>query len=330
MSIIEMPLPPGAAPPKDNIVQPFRVETLELKGQLVRLGSVVHDILHRHEYPAPVAALLAEALTLTACLANSLKFDGKFRFHTQTNGPVPMIVCDVTNEGNLRGYAEVADKTLSPLSTDEGLTLQEIMGTGHLAFTVDSPQADQRYQGIVEVSGASLTDCVHHYFQQSAQLDTTIKYAGGIIEEEGDVPAHWRTAAIMLQRLPPDDVKYENADKVVDILKTQKEVIEENWRRSVILLSSATEEEMLSPDLAATDLIYRLFNEDGVRAYEAVDLKDQCTCDKSRMESVIKSLSETEIDELSKDGIISITCQFCNRTREYNEHALADLRQHKD
>ena len=51
-----------------DLVMPFEIKPLGVRGRLVRLGPAVDDILHRHDYPAPVSALLAEAVALTAML----------------------------------------------------------------------------------------------------------------------------------------------------------------------------------------------------------------------------------------------------------------------
>jgi molecular chaperone Hsp33 len=84
----------------DDLVLPFEIKPLGVRGRLVRLGGVVDDILHRHDYPPSVSALLAEAVSLTAMLGAALKFDGKFIFQTKTDGPVDMIVADyVSPEG---------------------------------------------------------------------------------------------------------------------------------------------------------------------------------------------------------------------------------------
>ena len=62
----------------DNLVLSFEIKPLGVRGRLVRLGAAVDDILHRHDYPPAVSALLAEAVALTAMLGAMLKFDGKF------------------------------------------------------------------------------------------------------------------------------------------------------------------------------------------------------------------------------------------------------------
>ena len=54
--------------PVDDTVLPFQVETLDLRGRVVRLGPAIDTILSRHAYPAPVAKLLGEAVVLTVLL----------------------------------------------------------------------------------------------------------------------------------------------------------------------------------------------------------------------------------------------------------------------
>ena len=71
-------------------------------GASVRLGAAVDDILHRHEYPPPVWALLAEAVALTAMLGASLKFDGKFILQTKTDEVSSPTIAASRSEGYRR------------------------------------------------------------------------------------------------------------------------------------------------------------------------------------------------------------------------------------
>ena len=49
----------------DDLVLPFAVEPLDVRGRIVRLGPSVDHILAQHAYPAPVARLVGEAAALT-------------------------------------------------------------------------------------------------------------------------------------------------------------------------------------------------------------------------------------------------------------------------
>jgi molecular chaperone Hsp33 len=59
-------------------VVPFTLDRLDSRGRVVRLGPSLDAILSRHNYPAPVARLLGEAVVLAALIGSSLKFEGKF------------------------------------------------------------------------------------------------------------------------------------------------------------------------------------------------------------------------------------------------------------
>ena len=83
----------------------FEVGPLDVRGRIVQLGPLLDAILARHDYPAPVARLLAEACVLAVLLGSSLKFEGKFILQTQTDGPVDMLVADFSTPGSLRAYA---------------------------------------------------------------------------------------------------------------------------------------------------------------------------------------------------------------------------------
>ena len=88
-----------AQPRSDDLVQPFQIDPFALRGRLVRLGPVVDAILTQHDYPEPVAALLGEAIALAVVLAGALKYEGVFTLQTKGDGPVRLMVADVTTDG---------------------------------------------------------------------------------------------------------------------------------------------------------------------------------------------------------------------------------------
>lgn len=94
-----------AEAPIDDIILPFEVAALDLRGRVVRLGPAVDTILAGHDYPAPVAKLVGEAIVLAGLLGSALKFEGRFILQTQTDGPVQMLVVDYRTPGGVRAYA---------------------------------------------------------------------------------------------------------------------------------------------------------------------------------------------------------------------------------
>ena len=219
---------PALATPGDCML-PFQLETGHFRGRLVRVSHTLNDILSRHDYPAPVAALLGEALVLSALLAGMLKFNGTFTLQTKGDGIVPLLVADITTEGSLRGYAKVDTEKYEEAEKSgalAGLNGREMLGKGYLAFTVDQGSSIERYQGIVELLGESLADAIRHYFRQSEQLQTGIAVAGG--RDEGG----WRGGAIMVQRLPGEGGTAPAA---------RDEMTADDWRRSMMFLATVSD-----------------------------------------------------------------------------------------
>jgi len=254
-----------------DLIQPFQIEGLNIRGRLVRLNTTIAEALRNHAYPATVAEMVGEGMALSAVLAGGLKYEGIFSFQIQGDGPLNLLVTDVTSEGAMRGYARYDADGIEAAAGGEGGIVPRLFGAGHMAFTVDQGADMERYQGITELSGASLGDCAHNYFRQSEQLETALTLAARGGEEA-------MATGLMLQRLPAD------AGKLLD-----EDEVEEQWRRAVILMASATREELLDPALRPNELLYRLFNEDGVRVFNPRPLAFSCRCSRERVLNTLKS-----------------------------------------
>jgi molecular chaperone Hsp33 len=307
----------GAA---DDLIQPFQIESHSLRGRLVRLGPAIDAILSAHDYPEPVATLLGETVTLAALFADAMKFEGILTIQTKSDGPVNLLVADVTSTGDIRGYAGFDEARLTAaLEGPVEAPVPMLLGAGYLAFTVDQGRHTERYQGIVELTGATLADCAHHYFRQSEQLDAAIQLAAGRVRANGH--RVWRAGGLMLQHLPPEGGKAEhNWD-----IDAQRDV--DGWREAVVLMGTATSEELLGPGLRPHDLLYRLFHEVGVRAFRPKSLVHSCRCSREKVATTLARLPRAEIEDCKEEGSdeVVVTCQFCNAAYRFDDRALAEL-----
>jgi molecular chaperone Hsp33 len=303
---------------RDDLVQPFQIDPFRLRGRLVRLGPLLDEILTRHAYPEPVAVMLGEAIALAVALAGALKYDGVFTLQTKGDGPIRLLVADVTTAGAVRGYAQFdAAKLAKALAAGEvAHSVPRLLGAGYLAFTVDQGEHAERYQGIVELQGASLADCTHHYFRQSEQVEAGLKVAVARVPDEGSGKSSWRGGSLMIQRLPPEGQA------------AAQEAAEDGWRRAMILMSSCTAQELVDPALAPEALLLRLFHEDGVRVYRRHELIAKCRCSRERVETVLRMLPPDELGTLTtEDGDVVVTCEFCSTRYRFDDaevHALVD------
>ena len=294
----------------DNLLRPFQLERSALRGRVVRLGGLIDRVLTRHDYPDPVGRLLGELLVLAATLAGALKFNGTFSLQIRSDGPVSLMLADCTNDGAMRGYARYDEARLAEAASSDAAAL---LGNGRLAFTVDQNQSGQAYQGIVELSGATLTDCMQTYFRQSEQLRTGLKIAVDRIEE--DDGARWRAGGIMIQRL---------ADEAGE--GWREEQLDDDWLRTMLLLGTATDAELVDPRLPPERLLLHLFHEEGVRVFTPLALRFGCRCSRERVETMLRRFPEHELDDMKDDdGDVVVTCQFCNVDFRFDDAQLARL-----
>jgi len=291
-------------PTQDDLIRPFQIENVGIRGRLIRLGPALNEILNRHSYPDLVSGLLGEAVALSCALAGALKFDGVFTLQTKGDGPISTLLADFKSPGSLRGYAQFDAKAVR--SIDAGITpsIPRLLGAGYIAFTVDQGADTERYQGIVALEGFSLADCAHNYFRASEQIETAIVLASSRVGDDGS----WRGGAIMLQRLPEGDPSLLARGVEVE----RDEASEDDWRRAVTLLASTKTSELIDPGLTGDDLLYRLFHEDGVRIFEPTRLCPDCRCSMERAERILQQLPSTELHDLALDDQLIVTCEFCN------------------
>ncbi len=295
----------------DDLLRPFQLERSALRGRLVRLGPTVDKVLTRHEYPEPISRQLGELLVLTATLAGALKFQGRFSLQIRSDGPISLMLADCTNDGEIRGYAQFdQEKAASAPRAD----VPGLFGQGHLALTVEQGEFGDAHQGIVELSGASLTECMQVWFRQSEQVQTGLRTAVERVEDARG--GRWRAGGIMVQRLPGEK-------------PPGQEIIasDEDWHRTMVLLSTATSAELVDPHLPLEHLLLRLFHEEGVRVFNPLPLSFGCRCSRERVEMVLRAFPDEDIEDMKlESGELVVTCQFCNHTYRFDEAELAQLR----
>ena len=273
---------------------PFVLPRFSLRGRLVRLEMVNEDILSQHDYPEPIAKVLVDFLAIGATLASLLKYDGVFTLQTKTSGPLSLVVIDVTQEGNIRGYGQ-----FKPHEIMKEDSFRELIGKGYLAFTVDQGLTVDRYQGIVTLDHETLPHAVEHYFDQSEQLETKI-----YIRSEKTENGTWKSSALLLQQMP------------------SKKVDEDTWNYIESILMTLSSEEFLDFSTDYERLLYRLFHEGDVEVFEPRPLKAQCRCSRERIKSFLNTLPSDDLESLLEKGHLKMTCEFCNHEYEFDRKDL--------
>ncbi len=259
----------------------FLFEHQNIRGEFVQLDDSWREVLARASYPAPVRAVLGEAMAAAALLVGTLKIDGSLTMQIRGAGPVHLLVVQAFSDGGIRGLARWHGE-INPGS------LASLTGSGQLVMTID-PREGERYQGIVPLTGEHLQDALQHYFEQSEQLPTRLWLASS------DESA----AGLLIQALPGER---EDGD---------------SWNRIVHLAETVSDDELLQLDAAT--LLRRLYHEEEVRLFDPSPVRFQCSCSREKIINTLRQLGEQEMNDIiAERGKIDVDCEFCGARYEFD------------
>ncbi len=276
--------------------QKFLFETLQIRGEWVRLSDSWLQCRGDHDYPAGVLSLLGEAAMATVLMTGTLKFEGRLSLHARGGGVISLLMAEATNKRTYRCIADY-DESIPSLVETTGHTLKEMLGEARLAITIE-PNRGSRYQGIVPMERASIADCLAHYFELSEQLDTQFMF--------------WvsdsQCIGLMLQKLPD----YREIDD------------QDAWDRILHLTSTLSQDEVFSHDNAS--LLHRLFHQERVQLFDEEPVTFSCSCSRERSAASIEALGEQEaLNILEEERVIAVDCQFCRRHYEFDRQAVQEI-----
>lgn len=312
----------------DDTVLPFQLDRADIRGRVVRLDGVLDQVLKQHNYPPQIEALVAEMALLTALIGQSIKLRWKLSLQVRGKGPARLIATDYygpTQEGEparIRAYASYDMERL-----DHTAPAFSQIGEGYFAVMLDQGQDMLPYQGFTPIAGGSLAACAETYFAQSEQIPTRFALTFGRSSEPGR-PSHWRGGGVMMQHMPPAGMGVAAEEGTgeggllnhMDILSGAEG---ENWTRANVLLDTVEEMELIGPQVTPSDLLVRLFHEEGPRVFDAQPLRFGCSCSEDKVRNTMSIYSQKDIAKmLAPNGMVTADCQFCGAHYELEPTTL--------
>lgn len=276
---------------KADVLNRYLFDNMHVRGELVQLHQTYKDIIALHDYPQGVSELLGELVAATCLLTATLKFDGEIAVQLQGDGPIGYLAVNGNNNQEMRAIARSFDDVT-------GNGLKEIVGKGTMVITI-RPTQGEPYQGVVALEKDTLADCLAHYFEVSEQIPTKI----WLFVDEADQ----QVAGSLIQLLPDADTK---ENQMAD------------YEHLCQLTNTIKPEEIFS--LKAEDLLYRLYHQEDVRLFEPQPVTYQCSCSEDKCLGAIAQIDPTELKSIIEEkGNVSMTCDYCRSTYEFNEAKLA-------
>ncbi|GGL55389.1 Hsp33 family molecular chaperone HslO [Wenxinia marina] len=311
----------------DDTVLPFQLDASDIRGRIARLDGVLERVLRQHDYPPAIEALVAEVALLTAMIGQTIKLRWKLSLQVRGDGPARLIATDYYapaaegEPGRIRAWASYDEERLDP--TGPGFPQ---IGKGYFAILIDQGAGTTPYQGITPLSGGSLSACAETYFAQSEQLPTRFELAFGEARSPGQAEA-WRAGGVMLQHMPKASPLMSGGGSGEGGLLGASDVLSgeegENWSRANLLLDTVDALELVGPTVQPTELLVRLFHEEGPRVFDPQAVEFGCTCSADKVRQSLSIYSAKDIGHMTTDdGIVTADCQFCGAHYEFAPETL--------
>jgi molecular chaperone Hsp33 len=182
---------------------------------------------------------------------------------------------------------------------------------------------------VVPLEGESLEEVAHTYFRQSEQIPTRVRLAVAEMHarEGGAIRHSWRAGGLLVQFLPESPERMNTRDLPGGDAPTGARMDEteddDSWVEAQALAGTIQDDELTDPALPVENLLFRLFNERGVRVFRSAEVRDQCSCSREKVTGVLATFSAAEIAESTEHGAISVTCEFCGTKYEFDPAEFA-------
>jgi len=316
-------------PTAPNEVRRFIVENQPVRGYWVDLESAWQDLRAHTDYPPAVRDLLGEAVSAAVLLAATLKFEGTLTLQLEGQRLVRLLVAQCSHDFRVRAVARLSEDEreddgdessrvvdlgertagADPF-TDLGRAasvdaFRHLVGEGgRVLVTIEAAEREMRYQGIVPLSGDSLSECLEEYFASSEQLPTRVRLAA-----DGK-----RAVGLLVQKLPErggEEAELESAAALA-------------WQAAERGIESVQSAELVGSTLQS--VLASRFGEQDVRVFRGSSVQFACRCSEERVAGVLKTLGAEEVrDVLREQGAVEVTCEFCQRPFRFDAFAVEQL-----
>jgi molecular chaperone Hsp33 len=250
---------------------------------------------------APVAAdALGRALTGSLLLARLLDKSLKNQYVTlrfEGDGPLGVVIAEGTVAGHARGWVA------NPVPTDTALDVPHALGRGKLTVVRGAPPAGRPYTSQLLTTGSGIAQDITRYLLTSEQITSAVLL--GVLNRRDGVAA---AGGVVIQAFP-----HASEESIAAVEARIKEAPP----------LSTLIEKMPIEDVVATVL-------HGVD-YKQIDpsfdvpLSYTCSCSRERALAPLALFSDAELQQMMRDEITEVTCQFCGRKYQFTQDDLLGL-----
>lgn len=248
-------------------------------------------------------ASLGRTMMISTIMSSMFKeASDKLTIQIKGDGPIGNIVVCGDNSLKMKGYVTNPNVEL-PLNSKGKLDVAGAVGKGDLTVIKDIGLKEP-YIGNCELLSSEIAEDFAYFFVSSEQTPSVVSL-GVNIGKDNHVQ---KACGYIIQPLPDCD------QKIIDLL--------ESINLNISSVSS------LMTDIEQLDEVAKTITGDNQIEFLEEDYPIyQCDCSSERIEKTIIALGEDEAIKILEEnhGILELTCNFCNKSYQYNKNQVQKL-----
>lgn len=256
-----------------------------------------------HDLSPVVTAALGRLMTGGVMMGSMLKGEKDLlTLQIKGAGPVRGLMVTADSQGNVKGYADNPQAMMPPSSAGK-LDVGGVIGVGVLTVIKDMGLKEP-YSSTIELKTGEIGDDLTYYFAASEQIPSCV--ALGVLMEKNNTVK--QAGGFIIQLMPFTD------EEVIGRLEEK-------------LASLAPVTAMLEEGKTPEQILEAVLGDLGVEITDTLPVQFHCNCSKERVEKVLVSLGERELQDLIDAGkAVELNCHFCNTDYVFTVEELKKIR----
>lgn len=254
-----------------------------------------------HHCSPLAAAALGRTAAGALLLAATMKSGEAVTVRFKGDGPLGQVMADA-RDYTVRGFV-MHPEVMLPLKNGK---LDVGGGVGHYGTVTVTrcPLIGKPFTGVSTIKSGEIAVDLTRYLAVSEQTPSSVAL-GVLIEKDGSVKV---AGGFFVQLLP-------------DAAETTIKTLEDN----ILTLPYVTE--LLQSGLDAEGMIRKVAKGLDVEILESHPVSFHCSCSREKVAGMLAGLPEKDFDELLQDPKTEVHCQYCNKSYEFTQQELKELKQ---
>lgn len=287
-------------PIKDYVIRALSSDGT-VRGVAAHTTHLVNELQKRHHTWPVASAALGRTATVAAMMGAMLKEEEhRVTIRVQGDGPLGQIVVQADGRGSVRGYVNNPGVDL-PLNEKGKLDVAQAVGAGMLHVIKDVGLREPQ-RGSIQLISGELGEDFTAYFTESEQIPSAVG-AGVLVDRDASI----LTAGGFIIQVLPD---------------ASEETIAQLEER-IAGISSVTDR--FQGGITPEGLLQEIMGE--LQILQQHPLRFQCTCSRSRLGVILRSMGKEELESLIEQGEAEAICHFCNEKYLFNREELQKMLQ---